>query len=162
MFAIIWGQCSEAMFNKLHALDQYKTETKSHNCTWILCEIKGVTHQFDTKWNIFLSLLDDYTCRQTAHQTNTEYLAVFTANVQVLKYYKATVSESYLLVDNNNAALDVTATENIVRDRSLAMAFLKGADARRYGSLWTELANQKNRGNNKLSQGPYQVQLLIA
>jgi hypothetical protein len=95
LYAVIWGQCSEAMRNKLRALDDYELKCATNNCVWILKEIKGFNHQFDTKRNIFLSLLDAcisyFNCRQTEHQSNAEYLAVFTFNVQVLEYYKANI-----------------------------------------------------------------------
>jgi hypothetical protein len=91
LYAVILGQCSEAMRNKLRALDDFNEENKNNNCIWLLNEIKGVTHQFDTKRNMYLSLLDAriayFTCRQAANQTNADYLAVFSANVQVLEYY---------------------------------------------------------------------------
>jgi hypothetical protein len=48
-YALIWGQHSEAMQNKIQALDHYNVERKASNCNWILKEIEGVTHQFDTK-----------------------------------------------------------------------------------------------------------------
>jgi hypothetical protein len=58
LYAVIWGQCSEAMRTKIKALSDFTTENAKNNCIWFLNEIKGVTHQFDTKSNIFLSLLD--------------------------------------------------------------------------------------------------------
>jgi hypothetical protein len=102
---------------------------------------------------MFLSLLDAriayYNCRQTAHQSNAQYLALFTANIQVLEYYKATISESHLLIDDDCGLLDVDTCQRIARDRTIAMAFLKGADPRRYCSLWSDLANQQNQGNDQ-------------
>jgi hypothetical protein len=80
---------------------------------------------------MFLSLLYAqiayYTCRQTNQQTNAQDLALFTANVQVLEYYKAAVSESYLLIDGDNGAT-VEARKKVALDRTIAMAFWKGAD----------------------------------
>jgi hypothetical protein len=58
LYAVIWGQCSEAMRNRLRALDDYELRCATYDCVWILKEIKGVTHQFDTNRNLFLSLLD--------------------------------------------------------------------------------------------------------
>jgi hypothetical protein len=151
LYAIIWGQCSEAMSNKLYALDEYESKCSANDCVWILKEIKGVTHQFDNKRNMFLSLLDAHTayynCRQTQHQSNAEYLAIFTGNVQVLEYYKANVSESYLLVQDPTGTLKIDGWKKIARDCTIAMAFLKGADLKWYNSLWIDLANQQNRGN---------------
>jgi hypothetical protein len=37
----------------------------------------------------------------------------------------------------------------IVRDRTLALAFLKCADRRCFGTLWADLENQFSRGNDQ-------------
>jgi Zinc knuckle len=77
---------------------------------------------------------------------------VFSANVQVLEYYKATISESHNLVDDLGGTRTIEERQKIARDCTIAMAFLKGVDPRRYGTLWTDLANQKNRGNDQYPQ----------
>jgi hypothetical protein len=41
------------------------------------------------------------------------------------------------------------ARKKIARDRTVAMAFLKGADSRRYSSLWMDLANEQNQGHDQ-------------
>jgi hypothetical protein len=141
------------MRTKIGALSDFSTENRANNCVWLLGEIKGVTHQFDTKRNIFLSLLDAriayFSCKQTQQQTDTEYLEVFRANVEVLEYYKANISESHLLVDNLGGTLTEVECKKIARGCTIAMAFLRGADPRRYSALWSDLANQKTRGNDQ-------------
>jgi Zinc knuckle len=153
LYAVIWGQCSEAMRTKIRALDNYNVESHANNCTWLLNEIKGVTHQFDTKRNIFLSLLDAriayYTCKQLAHQTNAEYLEIFRSNVEVLEYYKANIGESYLLIDNPTGRLTTAERTALARGRTIAIAFIRGSDQRRYSTLLSDLANQKTRGNDQ-------------
>lgn len=153
LYSVIWGQCSEAMRNKIKSIDDFVFKNGANNCIWLLNNIKGVTHQFDTKRNIFLSLLDArkhfYSCKQSPQQTNSEYLDVFNSNVNVLEYYKASVGESYLLVDDEHGTLDIPARKKIARDMSIAMAFLAGADPARYNSLRSDLANQQIRGNDQ-------------
>jgi hypothetical protein len=153
LYAVIWGQCSDAMRNKIRALDDYDTESLKNNCIWLLKEINGVAHQFDTSRNTYLSLIDAraefYNLRQGASQSNASYLAVFTSNVQVLDYYKASFSESYLLVDDKFGTLSVEDRTKSTRDKTLAIVFLRGSDPRRYGVLMSDLANQKIRGNNQ-------------
>jgi hypothetical protein len=154
LYAVIWGQCSEAMRTKIRALSDFTTENRNTNCVWLLSEIKGVTHQFDTKRNIFLSLLDArityYTCSQTQHQSDAEYLSVFRANIEVLEYYKANIGESYLLIDDAGGTLTVTESTALSRSRTIAMAFLRGSDPRRYATLMSDLANQKNQGKRPI------------
>jgi hypothetical protein len=153
LYAVIWGQCSEAMRTKIRALDDFPTQNPINNCIWLLREIKGVTHQFDTKRNVFLSLLDArivyYTCKQGPNQSNADYLEIFSANVEVLEYYKASVGESYLLIDDVNGTRTVAQRTALARNATIAMSFLRGADSRRYATLWSDLANQQTRGNDQ-------------
>ena len=153
IYAVIWGQCSEPMRTKLRALDDFTARNQSNDCLWLLSEIKGVTHQFDTKRNIFLSLLDAriayYTCSQGQGQSDADYLEVFRSNVEVLEYYKANVGESYTLIDDKNGTLSVAEHSKLARGKTIAMAFLKGADPRRYTHLWAGLANQQTHGNDQ-------------
>ena len=51
-YAVIWGQCSEAMKTKLTSFNDFKT----NDCIWILKEIKGITYGFEGQPYIFLSL----------------------------------------------------------------------------------------------------------
>jgi Zinc knuckle len=100
-----------------------------------------------------LSLLDAriayFSCKQTQHQSDAEYLEVFRANVEVLEYYKANISESHLLIDNTDGTLSEAECKKLARGCTIAMAFLRGADQRRYGTLLSDLANQKTRGNDQ-------------
>jgi hypothetical protein len=141
------------MRTKIRALDDFTTQNTEHNCIWLLNKIKGVTHQFDTKRSIFLSLLDAqnayFTCKQTQNQTDADYLEIFRSNVEVLKYHKATVGESYILIDDAAGKLTVAERTNLARGRTIAMAFIRGSDPRRYSSLLSDLANAKTRGNDQ-------------
>jgi hypothetical protein len=129
LYAVIWGQCSNAMRNKLRALDDFVSENQKNNCIWLLKEIKGVTHKFDTKRHVVMSLLDArvafYNCHQTQNQTNADYLATFQSNVQVLEYYKATVGENYIHAD---ASKSVTERTKIMRDSTIAIMFIRNSD----------------------------------
>jgi Zinc knuckle len=150
LYAVIWGQCSNAMRNKLRALDDFVSENQKNNCIWLLKEIKGVTHKFDTKRHVVMSLLDArvafYNCHQTQNQTNADYLATFQSNVHVLEYYKATVGENYIHAD---ASKSVTERTKIMRDSTIAIMFIRNSDPRRYGTLLSDLANQHTRGNDQ-------------
>jgi len=45
-YAVIWGQCSEAMKAKLTSLDDFETKSHESDCVWTLKEIKGITYCF--------------------------------------------------------------------------------------------------------------------
>jgi hypothetical protein len=154
-YSVIWGQCSEAMRTKLRAVKDFSTHSADNDCSWILKEIKGVTHQFDTTRDVFMSLLEAriafYTCKQENNQSLDEYLDTFSAHVDVLEYYGADVSERFDLIPaaSSGKAVDDDTRKAQARGRTLAMALLRGADRRRYGELWTDLANQQARNNNQ-------------
>ena len=40
-YAVIWGQCSEAMKAKLTSLDDFETQSHESDCVWILKEKQG-------------------------------------------------------------------------------------------------------------------------
>jgi hypothetical protein len=120
------------MRTKIRALDDFTTQNRQNNCIWLLNEIKGVKHQFDTKRSIFLSLLDAriayFTCKQSPNQTNADYLEVFRSSIEVLEYYKATVGESYLLIEDTAGTLTIPERTSLARGRTIAMAFIRGSD----------------------------------
>ena len=53
IFAVIWGQCSNAMKNKLQSLREYESKSDSNDCVWILREIKAVTLRFEGTRYVF-------------------------------------------------------------------------------------------------------------
>jgi hypothetical protein len=49
----------------------------------------------------------------------------------------------------NTSKCTIADRTKIARDCTIAMAFLRGADPRRYSTLWADLANQQTRGNDQ-------------
>ena len=66
---------------------------------------------------------------------------------------RVTIGEDPGLLDATAAVSsdtdDTTKRLKIARDRTLALAFLKQADRRRFGTLWADLENQFSRGNDQ-------------
>ena len=58
IYAVIWGQCSTQMKNKLQSLANYDIKSDACDCVWILKEIKAITLRFEGTRYIFLSLDD--------------------------------------------------------------------------------------------------------
>jgi hypothetical protein len=78
--AILLGQSSEAMKDKLRSLNDFKTETKQNNCLWILQKIRSINlRQFDEKKNGFIFIMDVQrsflTCKQHPGQSPASYQA---------------------------------------------------------------------------------------
>ena len=60
-YAVIWGQCSEAMKAKLQGLEKYNTTRDACDCGWLLTQIKAIRHKFEEKRYGYSSLNDAYT-----------------------------------------------------------------------------------------------------
>ena len=55
MYAVILGQCTDAMMNKLKALDEYDEINDEANCTKLHREIRKITYLSDKKEDLFMS-----------------------------------------------------------------------------------------------------------
>jgi hypothetical protein len=55
-YAVIWGQCSEAIKARLTSLDDFKTKSHDSDCIWILKETRGITYGFEGQRYIFFPL----------------------------------------------------------------------------------------------------------
>jgi hypothetical protein len=162
IYAIVWGQCSPMMQSKLESLDEYSERSTDCDCIWLLQEIQGITHQFEGTRHVYISLDDAwenlYTYRQGAHQSLHEYLKEWQSLVQVLEHYGASIGADRPCLASVKARLLLTLSSTISADelqkrvlaasklQSIAMAFLKRADRKRYGGIWSELENSFTRG----------------
>ena len=154
--AVIWGQCSEAMKAKVKASKVYDEKMEANDCYWLLKQIKAVTLQFDEKHNCFISLMDAkmsfYNCKQQRSQTCDSYREELKGWVDTIEYHGGSIGESFELVpavDADGNPLTVAERTTIARDRTLAIAYIRGADTSRYGSLIKELANRYARGKDE-------------
>ena len=88
--AIIIGQCSECMQDKLKALGEFDERTRAHDCRWLLKSIKGITLQFDETQDASLSMrkaqIGFWSCRQASGQTLAAYR-------EDLRAWAATISQ---------------------------------------------------------------------
>ena len=158
-YAVIWGQCSEAMRAKLQGLEKYNDARDKCDCAWLLTQIKAIRHKFEEKRYGYASLNDAYNNFYSHRQQNEEaladYLHQFKENVDVLEHYGGAVGvdkgsqeliEKYL---EPGATVSSETKKKMSRDRALAIQFLKGADRKRYGNLLIELENQFSRGTDQ-------------
>ena len=169
--AVIWGQCSTAMKNKLQSLPEFANKNDTCDCVWILEEIKAITLRFEGTRYIFLSLDDArtayYSYVQPKTQSLPDYLRHFQSLVDVLEHYNASVGEDQAFLDKAGILIDESEPDGTegnylelkllynlkkaaaARNRSLALSFMKRADKTRYGTLWTDLENQYTRGTDQ-------------
>jgi hypothetical protein len=164
IFAVIWGQCSPMMQSKLETLDSFEEKSVQCDCTWILKEIQGITHRFEGTRNIFISLDDAwhqyYILKQGHDETLHDYHKTYQSLLQVLEHYGAVfgtdppyqsaVRERVTLLAATDTSITSTRLDIMVKsaakNKFSAIGFLKRADIRRYGTLWTELENSFSRG----------------
>ena len=153
--AVIWSQSSEAMRSKVKALVEYEQRAKANDCTWMLQQIKATTMQFDAKRNPFLSLLDArarfLSCKQEQHQSADEYLERLKGFADTIEYHGGTIAESHTLIPeqtDEGTMRDENTRKAMARDRTLAVALIRGADPTRYGTLIADLSNQFAMGIN--------------
>ena len=162
IYAIVWGQCSTMMQSKLESLPEYEHKNKNCDCEWIIHEIQGITHRFDSTRNIFISLDDAwslfYAYRQGSDQSLHDFLKDFQCLVQVLEHYGAVFGHekpfqesvkqrvtSTASPDSSAAAIEKLCI-NAAKKRYIAISFLKRAHTGKYGGLWTDLENSFSRG----------------
>jgi hypothetical protein len=164
IYAVVWGQCSPMMRSKLESLDNYETSSDNCDCIWLLKEIQGITYRFKGTRNVFISLDDAwsgyYNYRQGPSQSLHEYLKEVQGLVQVLEHYGAALGGDGPYQDSvkdqvtKESPSGLTAEEYrkraiaAAKKKSTAIAFLKRADRKRYGGLWSELENNYTRGQD--------------
>lgn len=77
LFAVIWGQCTEAMKSKVKSIEGWTTAQAENDCFWLLQKIKAITHQFDHTLFPYASLLSAHAkllnCRQQTDETVDTY-----------------------------------------------------------------------------------------
>jgi Reverse transcriptase (RNA-dependent DNA polymerase) len=154
IFAVIWGQCSESMKDKIRSNDKHKIKLTQGDCIWLLTEIKGIMLRFEGQRFLHLSL-DDASrnlimFRQNPEMSLTTFKTEFENLVDVFEHYGGTIGTYPSLVSMVSARItDTLEREKSSRNQHVAIMFLNRSDRRRYGTLWADLENQFARGNNQ-------------
>ena len=151
-YAVIWGQCSEAMKAKLQGLEKYETARNECDCAWLLTQIKAIRHKFASLNDAYTNF---YLHRQQAEESLADYLHQFRENVDVLEHYGGSIGVDkgsqelivkYLDPDESTSSDE---KKRLSRERALAIQFLRGAGRKRFGNLMIELENQFSRGTDQ-------------
>jgi hypothetical protein len=156
VYAVIWGQCSENMKARVKTHEGQLERAAKSDCFWLLRQIKSVTLQFDESRNGILSLLDAQHsflgCKQLFGQSADEYAKCLIGWAETVETHGGTVAANHHLVPERDSAGNVRTTEArqaMARERTLAMALIRSADASKYGTLITDLANQYAMGRDE-------------
>ena len=166
MYSVIWAQCSRAMQAKLKTSSQFGKIEKTYDCLAMLEEIKCISYKFETRGYIYTSLHEAKTAFfkvfQYKSESDNEYLTRFRAIVGIIEHYKGNIGDDTVLVHTEikrggiNVNVDTHIPGNSIydshieaaKDRTLALAFIQGADRNRYAQLHIDLVNSFSRGQD--------------
>jgi hypothetical protein len=146
--------------------DDIKARVKTHegcdansvanDCIWLLRQIKSVTLQFNESKDGFMSLLDAQhsflACKQLVGQSADEYAERLIGWTETIETHGGAVAANFKLIAETDPAGNVRSPETrlaLARKRTIATALIRNADASRYGTLITDLANKFARGKDE-------------
>ncbi len=121
----------------------------------LLKEIQGIAHRFEGTRHVHISLDDAweayYNIQQGQHQDIHAYLKEYQSIIQVLEHYGAAIGTDapYLAAMTKKLTATFSLSGEELKKRALAgaklqtiaMGFMKLADRRCYGALWTDSEN---------------------
>ena len=163
LYSIIWGQCSDTIQSKLQSRSTFQQIDETRDCISLLKEIKGIMYNFESQQYPIMSihrvLQKYYNTKQGKTQSLTEYYRWFKTTVDILEHYGANIWHHPSLIlkeyqeDGHNITIDEIYINivlfrkygTIVKNRSMAFAFIKGAQRDRYGNIFHELRSQCSR-----------------
>ena len=168
LYSIIWGQCSDNMQARLHGIPNFDEMDRSRNVLTLLREIKAVTFDFESQQYLPMSLHNAtnkyFTMKQGKNESLVDYHKRFKNVVDVLEHYGANIwyhpsmiVEEYKLLGHNITREDIyfdtvesyTRVGETVKNKCIAIAFLKGANYERYSRLLYDLKSQFSRNMNQ-------------
>jgi hypothetical protein len=179
LYAVAWGQCSDAMKAKIKTSDKYEEERDANNISWLLKEIRGVTFGFESQRTLALSLQlarqDFYSFKQGSEMSLPTFYQTFKNKVAVLEHYsggntfgqdeslREAIRNTLQSTSNSTEVSEVSdeLVAKMARGQALAQSFLCAADKHRYGPLRIELENQFARGNNQYPTDPASAYSLL-
>ena len=157
--AIILGQCSEAMKDKLKSYPNFKEQTKKVNCCWLLQQIRRITLQFDEKKNAYISIMNAQRSFLSFTQFPGQTLESFRAS---LRGWAVTLTQQGGSIAANFTLVPAKITEaedsplrtdeerkKMAYDKTFAIALVTGADPTKFGTLIAHLSNQYAMGKDE-------------
>jgi hypothetical protein len=160
-YAIVWGQCSDALREKVKAHKSYKSAHKAGNVVQLLQIIKTEMFTFQTQKYGPQAMHEAkrrfYMMRQDKHTSVQQYYESFINTVEVIEHCGGDIGTDRSLVtemlggrDRVIASDEVIAdAERLAKEKYLACAFILGADKTRYGRLLEDLENSFTQGSDK-------------
>ena len=156
LYAVAWGQCSEAMKTRVRTLDGYQARAEANDCHWLLQRIRGVTMELREKRHRTSSSvearLNFLSCKQQPSQTIAEFKATVKNWADAIRFHGGTVAENVQDVpefDEDGNERTAQQWEDIATEITMATVLLNGADRNTYGNMVADLSNQFIKGKDE-------------
>jgi hypothetical protein len=163
-YALVWGQCSPELRNKVKAAATYAAVSAAQDVVQLLLLIRGFCCSFDDQrqgtWSLQQAKKKAYLYIQREGISNTAYMEEFIALIKVVETYggewgqepgliTAKLQADTPMVDiDNPTEAELNRAKEAATEEYLAMMFLSGADKNRYFELRNELSNDYAKGND--------------
>jgi hypothetical protein len=153
LYNLVWGQCSDALRAKIEAQPEFP-HIRDYPMEGIelLKLIKTISFKFEPQVYKPLAIDDALrkfmSARQGKQMQAAEYLEHFQNHLDVLEAVGATIGphRGVISMIAGEGEVATPAEINEASERSIAVAFLNGADKTRYGRLLEDLRNNYLRG----------------
>ena len=154
LWGIIFGQCTKALVESLRAEADFEQEQEDYNAIWLLKSIKrvvqGVTTSSNDYHTAFCSMRDFYRTKQFNKSVEDYYVDFENAQELVLQAHVDLLDHTDLLLKER--VKSPTITDEEVRQKYVAMAFILNADVKRFSGLWDDLHNNLLKGQDNYPQ----------
>ena len=157
-FALILGQCSKTIRDRIETHEQWEAVNTSSNALGLLCLIRQSLYQRATRRQVTHALIEaEITLmrfRQSERMSNSDYLEKLRDLVEVYEQLSGEPGTSKaridsLLIDPELADDDDRQdAKTKTREEYLAVLLLTKSDPERYGSLVTDVENAYTQGQN--------------
>ena len=156
VYAVTWGQCSEAMKTRVRTQTDYQARSEANDCHWLLQRIRGVTMELQEKrhrtWSSVDARLNFLSCKQAPSQSVAEFKATVKNWADAIRFHGGTVAENIDDVEDLDDAGDICTAQqkvDIATELTMATVLLRGADPNKYGNLIADLSNQFVKGRDE-------------
>ena len=157
-YALILGQCSKTIRDRIEAHEQWESVNTSSNALGLLRLIRQSLYQRATRRQETHALIEAETTlmrfRQSERMSNSDYLEKLRDLVEVYEHLRGEPSTSKarvdtLLIDPDLADDDERQEPKTkAQDEYLAVLLLTKSDPKRYGTLVTDVENAYTQGQD--------------
>jgi Reverse transcriptase (RNA-dependent DNA polymerase)/Zinc knuckle len=169
LFALVWGQCSDALREKLRSKTEYERINTMQNGLELLRLMRTVAFNHESTKFVAQSMVENkgkvWKCIQEAHESNQAYMDRFINTVAVVeqtggelggdpaieRFIAEEQGFNYDAAPGDVEAMNDDQAAGVRRDAKelfLATIFLMNADRRRYKELQIVTQNDYTRGHN--------------